>query len=58
MQITNPNLVYTIIFEHITSHRVQPASAALFLDQFFKKKDRTNMLIKHFDSKRAKQESE
>jgi len=45
MQITNPNLVYTIICEHITGLRFNPASAALFLDEFFKKRDRTQLLL-------------
>jgi Cdc6-like AAA superfamily ATPase len=45
MQITNPNLVYTIICEHITGIRFNPAYAALFLDEFFKKRDRTRMLL-------------
>jgi origin recognition complex subunit 1 len=45
MQITNPNLVYTIICESITGHRLNPTSAALFLDNFFKKKDRANLLL-------------
>jgi Cdc6-like AAA superfamily ATPase len=41
MSLTNPNLVYTIIYESITGKRAPPASAALFLDEFFKKKDKT-----------------
>lgn len=44
MSLTNPNLVYTIIYESITGRRVAPASAALFLDEFFKKKDRQKLL--------------
>ena len=31
MQLANPNLVYTIIYESIVGQRVNPASAALFL---------------------------
>ena len=45
MQITNPNLVYTIICESITGQRLSPTSAALFLDAFFKKKDRASLLL-------------
>lgn len=45
MQITNPNLVYTIIYEWIVERRVAPANAALFLDEFFKKKDKTKILL-------------
>ena len=44
MSLTNPNFVYTIIYESITGRRVAPASAALFLDEFFKKKDRQKLL--------------
>lgn len=44
MQLTNPNLVYTIIYEKITGKKVAPASAALFLDEFFKKKDKIKIL--------------
>lgn len=44
MSLTNPNLVYIIIYESITGRRVAPASAALFLDEFFKKKDKTKLL--------------
>jgi len=45
MQITNPNLVYTIIYEWIVERRVAPANAALFLDEFFKKKDKTKIFL-------------
>jgi len=44
MQLTNPNLVYTIIYEKITGKKVAPASAALFLDEFFKKRDKIKIL--------------
>ena len=44
MQLTNPNLVYTIIYEKITGQKVAPATAALFLDEFFKKRDKTKIL--------------
>ena len=43
MSLTNPNLVYTIIYEKITGRKAPPASAALFLDEFFKKKDKTKL---------------
>ena len=39
MSLTNPNLVYTILAEKIIGRRMNPHSAALFLDEFFKKKD-------------------
>ena len=44
MSLTNPNLVYTIIYEHITGRRSPPATAALFLDEFFKKRDKVAVL--------------
>lgn len=44
MQLTNPNLVYTIIYEKITGRKVAPANAALFLDEFFKKRDKVKIL--------------
>jgi Cdc6-like AAA superfamily ATPase len=45
MAITNPNLVYTIIYYWIVGRKVAPANAALFLDEFFKKKDKTKILL-------------
>lgn len=48
MSLTNPNLVYTVIHEHITGRRVNPASAATFLDDFFKKKDKYKVLSNYF----------
>lgn len=45
MAIASPNLVYTIIYEWIVGRRVTPANAALFLDEFFKKKDKTKILL-------------
>lgn len=44
MSLNNPNTVYTIIYEHITGRRAAPATAALFLDEFFKKKDKIGIL--------------
>ena len=43
MSLTNPNLVYTIIYEKIIGRKVPPASAALFLDEFFKKREKTKI---------------
>ena len=40
MSLTNPNLVYTILAEKIIGRRMNPQLAALFLDDFFKKKDK------------------
>lgn len=44
MSLTNPNLVYTVLAENITGRRMNPASAATFLDDFFKKKDKAKCL--------------
>lgn len=49
MQLTNPNLVYTIIYEKITGKKVAPANAALFLDEFFKKRDKVKVLSSHLN---------
>jgi Cdc6-like AAA superfamily ATPase len=57
MSLTNPNLVYTIIYESITGRRVAPASAALFLDEFFKKKDKTKILASEMNRGKNKQSS-
>jgi len=50
MSLTNPNLVYTVIHEHITGRRVNPTSAATFLDDFFKKKDKSKVLSSYLSS--------
>jgi len=44
MQLTNPNLVYTLIYENIVGKRVAPANAALFLDEFLKKREKLKVL--------------
>ena len=44
MQLTNPNLVYSILHENITGRRMNPTSAAMFLDEFFKKRDKFKIL--------------
>jgi len=43
MQLTNPNLVYTLIYDNIVGKRVAPANAALFLDEFLKKKEKVKI---------------
>ena len=45
MSLTNPNLVYTIMYESIVGRRVAPANAALFLDEFFKKRDKQKIYL-------------
>jgi hypothetical protein len=45
MSLSNPNLVYTIIYESIVGRRVAPANAALFLDEFFKKKEKSKVVF-------------
>jgi len=44
MQLTNPNLVYTLIYESIVGKRTAPANAALFLDEFLKKREKVRVL--------------
>jgi len=44
MALTNPNLVYSVLYEKITGRRVNPTSSATFLDEFFKKKDKLSIL--------------
>ena len=44
MALTNPNSVYTVIYESITGKKAAPAVAALFLDEFFKKRDKLKLL--------------
>eukprot|EP00347_Sterkiella_histriomuscorum_P006386 403352961 len=53
MSLTNPNLVYTVIHEHITRKRVNPTSAADFLDTFFKKKDKQKLLQQYVNGKKT-----
>ena len=45
MSLTNPTLVYTIIYESIVGRRVAPSNAALLLDEFFKKKEKINLFL-------------
>jgi Cdc6-like AAA superfamily ATPase len=47
MSLTNPNLVYTILCDAITGRKMNPTSAALFLDEFFKKKNKAEILLNH-----------
>lgn len=54
MSLTNPNLIYTVIHEHITGKRVNPSSAATFLDDFFKKKDKTKVLSNFLSRSRGR----
>jgi hypothetical protein len=54
MSLTNPNLVYTILCDEITGRKMTPTSAALFLDEFFKKKNKTEILLNTQTKKRAK----
>ena len=53
MSLTNPNTVYTILAEKIIGRRMNPLSAALFLDEFFKKKDKLQIVQRHMTGKAA-----
>jgi origin recognition complex subunit 1 len=57
MSVTNPNLVYTIIHEKITGRRVNPTSAALFLDEYFKKKDKVPLLLTATSKNKSKKDA-
>lgn len=46
MSLTNPLTVYTILAEKITGVRMSPSIAVVFLDDFFKKKDKKQILLK------------
>ena len=54
MSLTNPNLVYTILAEKILGRRMNPQSSALFLDEFFKRKDKKAVVLKHISRSWAK----
>ncbi len=45
MTLGNPNLVYSIIYQSIVKQKASPAISALFLDEFFKKKDKLKVLL-------------
>jgi hypothetical protein len=45
MSLINPNLVYTILCDAITGKKMSPTTAALFLDKFFKKKNKAEILL-------------
>ena len=55
MNLTNPNLVYTILCEKIIGRRMNPQSAAQFLDEFFKKKDKKSIALKYMSKRNGKQ---
>jgi hypothetical protein len=40
MSLTNPNTVYTILAEKILNVRHNPQTAAIFLDEYFKSRDK------------------
>lgn len=44
MALTNPNLVYTVLAEKIIGRKMNPQAAALFLDEFFRQRDKRKLL--------------
>ena len=58
MSLTNPNTVYSVIYEYITGWKVPPASAALFLDDFFKKKDKAKILMQALQTRQKNKQVE
>ena len=51
MQLTNPNLVYTILAQKILNKILSPCSAAQFLDSFFKSSDKQTLIYHHLGIK-------
>jgi origin recognition complex subunit 1 len=47
MQLSNPNLVYSIIYEDITKQKATPAEAANFLDGYFSSKTKKSYVSKN-----------
>lgn len=58
MSLQNPNLVYTIIYESIVGRRVAPTVAALFLDEFFKKKDKAKIILRQWGNSKKTSKDE
>lgn len=56
MSLTNPNLVYTILADAIFFRKMNPTAAALILDDFFKKKDKTSILMQNAKKGKVTQE--
>jgi len=51
MQLSNPNLVYSIIYQNITDKFAQPGVASQFLDGFFHAKNKKRHLQAHLGPK-------
>ena len=56
MSLTNPNLVYSILYENIVGKRVNPTTSAQFLDEFFKKKEKHKVMNKYMQKKSGKKQ--
>lgn len=54
MSLTNPNVVYTVLAEKILGRQMNPQSAALFLDDFFRSKDKKKLLQRYMTAKTKK----
>jgi hypothetical protein len=48
MSLTNPNTVYTILAEKILKVRHNPQTAAIFLDEYFKSRDKKQVIIRYW----------
>jgi len=47
MSLTNPHLIYSILYKSIVGKTTNPTQAALFLDDFFKKPNKKQVLQNH-----------
>ncbi len=55
MQLTNPNLVYCILYKSITGRDANPTMSAMFLDQYFKAKNKQTVIDKVLGKSKSKQ---
>lgn len=53
MALTNPNLVYTVLAEKILGRKMNPQAAALFLDEFFRIRDKRKLLQRYMTKRSA-----
>lgn len=58
MSLQNPHAIYSVIAEKILGQRLNPQSAAIFLDDFFKSKNKRDVLKRMMTSrsKRVRQD--
>ena len=47
MQLNNSSVMYSLIYKEITGQKHKPTTAAVMLDDYFKKKDLSESQLKH-----------